>query len=289
MKIQAVFSSWLSGLGGQSTDSHYPLKKRTVQNDSAHQSSIRHDADDSVLDEWRGSTTRFVMAMVWVGVIYAGSVGLDTAHAWLDKPVQEIRLQGALQYVQAEQLHRLVESAVQGSFMELDMVSVKQRLETEPWVDEVRVRRLWPAGLKVAVEEEVPVARWGEQALLNRRGDIFRPGSLALFQSLPLLNGPQGSALELMKQFRAISHLLRPLDLKIAALSMENRGAWTLTLANGIEVIIGRRRVIEKLSRFSRIYQQQLASQADRIRRVDIRYTNGVAVSWKDKQQSPQV
>ena len=33
--------------------------------------------------------------------------------------------------------------------------------------------------------------------------------------------------------------------------------------------------------RFIRIYQQSLASRAGQIEQVDIRYTNGVAVSWR--------
>ncbi|MBL83971.1 MAG: cell division protein FtsQ, partial [Marinobacter sp.] len=52
-------------------------------------------------------------------------------------------------------------------------------------------------------------------------------------------------------------------------------------LANGIEVVLGRDQVEARFERFVTVYQERLASRSDEVRRVDARYSNGVAVQWK--------
>jgi cell division protein FtsQ len=64
-------------------------------------------------------------------------------------------------------------------------------------------------------------------------------------------------------------------------LSLEQRGAWTLTLSNGIEVELGRDQVTQRFDRFVTVYQERLASRANEVKGVDARYSNGVAVKWK--------
>ena len=69
--------------------------------------------------------------------------------------------------------------------------------------------------------------------------------------------------------------------LGFAGLSLEERGAWTLTLTNGIEVVLGRDQVEERFERFIAVYENRLAARVDEVSRIDARYSNGVAVQWK--------
>ena len=56
---------------------------------------------------------------------------------------------------------------------------------------------------------------------------------------------------------------------------------FALTLSNGIEVVLGRDQVTERFDRFVTVYQERLVSRANEVKRVDARYSNGVAVKWK--------
>jgi len=80
---------------------------------------------------------------------------------------------------------------------------------------------------------------------------------------------------------RTLSDQLVGHGLGFSGLNLEQRGAWTLRLGNGIDVVLGRDQVEQRFERFMTVYQARLASRADEVSRVDARYTNGVAVQWK--------
>ena len=69
-------------------------------------------------------------------------------------------------------------------------------------------------------------------------------------------------------------------------LQMNDRGAWTATLNGGAVLVLGRQEPLEKLRRFMWVYKQQLAADFERLKRVDTRYINGLAVSWHELEGS---
>jgi cell division protein FtsQ len=85
-----------------------------------------------------------------------------------------------------------------------------------------------------------------------------------------------------MLQFHDFNQMFRPFGLSVTRLSLEARGAWTLTLDNDIRVVLGREALNERLQRFLDLYKQRLAEHAAQIEQIDIRYTNGIAVRWRE-------
>ena len=243
---------------------------------------------------------------LWLWVL--GWVGLS-AQQWLARPLAQIEVTGDFQQLDAGTLEQklwqhLSQNQLQNSSQTMatskdntvvispagqGLVEFKQLLEQLPWVNEVSIRRRWPDRLQVRVREQRPVARWGEQGLVNEQGVIFSPaGQFAKqnrseFAALPLLSGPEHRSLSLMAQYRNFNQLLRPLGVSLVGLEMEARGAWTLQLNNGIRLIVGRGQSIDKLQRFSQVYGTILKRYAERIDQVDVRYTNGLAVTWREQ------
>ncbi|MEH6626962.1 MAG: cell division protein FtsQ/DivIB [Motiliproteus sp.] len=201
---------------------------------------------------------------------------------WLDQPLHNVNLSGHLQHSDAKDLRLQVWGRAEGAYLEIDLADVKQQLEINPWVHRVDVRRQWPAGLAVKVDEERPVARWGCKGLLNSDGEVFEPGDIKGYEHLPCLKGPSNRTRVMMEQFRSLSQQMRPLKLQLSTLELEPRGAWSLTLNNGIRLILGRGNVIEKVERFGRVYDSQLAAYASKIKQIDVRYTNGLTVTWHE-------
>ncbi len=231
------------------------------------------------------------MRLSWYGVLVALQVLLlllcvwllrGVFERWVNAPMEEVRVSGTLHQVAGESIQRRLMAYAGTPYIELPLAAIRAELESDPWIDRVDLHRRWPQTLAVEVHENRPVARWGERGLVNERGVVFEPPQVAGFERLPLLRGGQGQALEMMRQYRNFTQLLRPLGLKVTALSMEARGAWTLTLDNGIELRVGRGKTLERMERFTRIYTAQLEDYVDRIRAVDVRYTNGLTVTWNE-------
>lgn len=218
-------------------------------------------------------------------VIFAGLCSLMAQQVWrwLDQPVTEVRILGDARHLNKAELAQRLAAGLSSPLLQLDLVRVREKLLDDPWVHGAKVRRDWPPAIEVRIDEEVPVARWGDKGLLNHEGDIFWPELKPEYESLPRLNGPASDTGRVMAQFHDLNRMFQGAGLKLNGLSLEARGAWTLELANGMRVVVGRERVTERLARFIQIYRQGLAEHAAQIEQVDIRYTNGVAVKWRPK------
>jgi cell division protein FtsQ len=70
--------------------------------------------------------------------------------------------------------------------------------------------------------------------------------------------------------------------MRIAALRLDERGAWEMDLDSGVTVRLGRRDVDERLDRFIRTASQVIAHRLNDITYVDMRYSNGFAIGWRN-------
>jgi cell division protein FtsQ len=207
----------------------------------------------------------------WKMLDYVGSV-----------PVSRVMVTGNLQHVDRSLLIERVQPVLAGAgFMTVDLQGIRAAVMELPWVAEVAIQRRWPDQLVVAVTEQEAIARWGKDGLLNRRGEVFRPQPLGDMSALPLLFGPDSVAAEVVSRYAELHDLLTSEKLALANLGTDERGSWSATLQNGLALHLGTGDVLKKLRRFSRVYRNELSSQVDRIAYIDLRYSNGVAVGWK--------
>src|SRR5208282_5937771 len=66
------------------------------------------------------------------------------------------------------------------------------------------------------------------------------------------------------------------------ALPLDTRGAWELLLDNGVTVRLGNRQVDERFERFATAALHLISQRATDIAYVDMRYSNGFAVGWRN-------
>jgi cell division protein FtsQ len=228
--------------------------------------------------EWGRIFNRLLLVAAVMGFVY----GVDRLGSQLESiPVDRVVFAGDFRHVSREILVDRVTSHLAVGYIGLDLEGIQSELEQEPWVYRAIVERVWPRALKITIVEETPIAVWGNGGLLNHRGKIFLPAKgLHRDASLPLLAGPGGGAIEIMRQYRLMSELLGDESLVLQRLQMNDRGAWTATLKGGVVLVLGRQEPLEKLRRFMWVYRQQLAADFEQVKRVDTRYINGLAVSW---------
>jgi cell division protein FtsQ len=125
------------------------------------------------------------------------------------------------------------------------------------------------------------VARWNNAGLLNARGELFLSESRFIPPELAQLTGPIGSEQEVTARYLAIQGHLTEVGMRLAALGLDARGAWSLTLDDGVVVRLGRRQVDERFDRFMLAAAKLVSQRATDIAYVDMRYSNGFAVGWK--------
>jgi len=224
--------------------------------------------------------------VLWPVMLLALAVGLYELGVRLapyaDRPIAKVSVRGELTYVDQQAVQARMAPFVEASFFKVDLDALRRDLEQMPWIAHVEARRVWPDEVMVRLDEQLPVARWGDEALLNNNGQAFAPDDLTQYEHLPQLYGPKRAQQRVMQQYQMLNQMLRPLGFSIARLELRARGSWFLTTKQGVELLLGRDQIIEKMRRFTAIYQQELAQQGDRIARIDLRYANGLAVAWRE-------
>jgi cell division protein FtsQ len=68
---------------------------------------------------------------------------------------------------------------------------------------------------------------------------------------------------------------------------VDARGAWQMTLANGIDIRLGRRDVGERIQLFLDVAANIISRRETEIEFVDMRYSNGFTISWKNGARTP--
>ena len=200
----------------------------------------------------------------------------------LNRPVRTIQVQAAFQRVTPVQIEQAVSSQLARGFLGANLSALSADVEALEWVDDCDIERNWPDALVLHINEQVAAARWGETGLLNRRGELFADRAPHLFPELPQLSGPVGSEQIVAERYLTLRGQLAGANLGLSLLKLDERGAWSFRLDNGIQVRLGRQDVDERLRRFFAVVMPALSSELGRVEHVDLRYTNGFAVGWRD-------
>jgi cell division protein FtsQ len=200
----------------------------------------------------------------------------------LDQPVTSVSVEGSFQRVSPVDVERVVKGEVYGAgLLSVDLAAVRRAIHTLPWVDAVSVQRAWPRGLNVLVIEQTAAARWGEQGLVNSRGELFAVDSHHVPPELAQLSGPSDQQPAVAQRYLAAAGRLTQAGLRMTALRLDARGAWEFDLSNGVTVRLGRRQVDERFEKFMSAALKLVTTRGEEISYIDMRYTNGFAIGWR--------
>jgi len=217
----------------------------------------------------------FLLIAGWQGWQEVKAQGAD----WL--PVKYVRIEGAFQYIAKQKVKEVLREQLLNGFYNVDIQQVQAAVKSLPWVDTVRVERVWPDAFNIAIKEQSPVVRWSSDALLNADGEIFKPEKIKDFSRLPLLEGPAGYEQKMLEIINTLSIDLSEQGMLLSKFRINERRAWNIKLQNKMELNAGRNQPLKKIQRFLKtiplIGQEQIAGIAV----VDLRYSNGYALRWK--------
>jgi cell division protein FtsQ len=176
-----------------------------------------------------------------------------------------------------------------GNFFTTDLQKDRKAFESVPWVRQAIVRRIWPNRLAVRLEEHKPAAVWGSDSttdkLVNTFGEVFEANLGDVEDdSLPTLNGPDGSAVHMLAMLGRLRPLFERMDAHIDSLSLSGRGSWRVELDSGADIELGRGTDDEVLARTER-FLATLTQVTQRYQRpleyADLRHNDGYAVRLK--------
>jgi cell division protein FtsQ len=208
-------------------------------------------------------------------------------------PLRELIVSTPLAQVNPAQLEYVARTSMRGNFFTVALDEARAAFEKVPWVRRAEVRRHWPDGIELAIEEHQAVAYWtasdsDETYLVNHQGELFEAFSDA---DMAVLSGPQGSMPALLERYRIYSRMLAPLDLRLAKVQLSARAAWQLHLDDGFTIVLGREQdhfsLDARFERFIAAWGQMRQSVGVRLVRADLRYPGGFTLTPADAAAVP--
>lgn len=233
----------------------------------------------------RGFVLVLVLLLLALGVSAWVSLGITTRDRW---PIRWLEVQGRFERVSAEQLRASLLPLTNTSFFTLDLDALRTTAARLPWVSNVTVQKRWPDTVLVTVEEYRPVAHWNENKLVSIHGETFAVPEAPNLQGLPWLEGEEQKFDEVLQRWSEYNQALAPYGLEISRLSQDKRGSWEMTLNNATQILIGRDDNDARLERLLASWPVLLQGRELPPHSVDLRYTNGIAVHWRQPEESEQ-
>ncbi|MBA2709067.1 MAG: FtsQ-type POTRA domain-containing protein [Tatlockia sp.] len=231
-------------------------------------------------DSGRLRYASFLMVLVAVAFILAARLIYLYVASPQRFPINTVKIAASYQHISHQQLESILTNYLSSSFFTLSVRRLYTDLVSLDWANQVQIERIWPDTLKITLIEKIPVATWNK-ALVTEGGEIFNKDGEFSDSALPHLNGPDNQQKEVLQVYKKMSKILTIYGLYASGLQWRNNHAWELTLANGLQLHLGKRDLDQRITRFCKAYPAVFAERAELLASVDLRYPRGMAVQWK--------
>ena len=197
-------------------------------------------------------------------------------------PIKQVRIEGELRRVTHSKVSAALSELVQTGYFAMDTNAIVEKVTALEWVSKAKIRRVWPDTIVLSLKEQQPVAIWNETALLNKQGEIFEPVFDAKKMQLPQLHGVDSKSLNILEKYKEIECLLAGLALSVVQLEQAEHGSWSVVLSNGVKLNVGHDEPENKIKHSLSALAALDGGLVEHIQTIDLRYPNGMAVTWKD-------
>lgn len=235
--------------------------------------------------EWLGkkSAISLLSATALYGLIIGGHADalVGDATALVGLKVGEVKITGQIETSESE-IIRALDLQSHASMVLFDASKARERIQTMPWIEEVTIRKTYPASVEVAIKERQPFALWQSGhvvSIIDPEGHIITGLNDPKFASLILLVGEGADTagpafMETLSKYNIIESRVR------AAVLVAGR-RWNLVLENGIEIKLPEADAEKAISRLADLEASDELFDKD-IQSVDLRIAGQMAVRLQE-------
>lgn len=237
--------------------------------------------------KWFTSFKPLVVLFCFI-LMYALYVNWSSLLESLDKtPIRSYALTHKTQFTTNSDIREtLAKNPILKGYFAQDIQEIKDKLMQLPWIKDVVVRKFYPDRLSISIVEHKPVAVWNNIYYISEQGTVFSlPPDRFDKTGLPIMFGPDSESKEVLKAWGRIQSELASRNLSLKSLAMDNRGSWSVTLSNNIELRLGRGEWTSKIDRFIMIFPQIEIPEGQRLAYVDLRYEHGASIGFYPTQK----
>ena len=225
----------------------------------------------------------------WLALMTVLCALLWSLFSWMNNPntlpIKFVRIEGQLTHISKESVSKAISNLVESGFFAVNTQQMIAKLESLEWVKKVKVSRVWPDTISLGITEQTARAYWNKSYLLNEDGVVIKPELVDMVEPLPQLAGEDAKSVDVYSSFKRINASLKGFNQSIVALSTSAHGSWSAMTKSGVSIAIGSSDPLEKIVSGIQLLSAVNRDVLGRIKQIDMRYPNGVAVVWKQGEE----
>ena len=226
--------------------------------------------------------THWKVLIVLIGLGITGSIAASgLSHLLKDIQIRQVQLLGDLRYLDAENLAKDLRIKFNNNYLDTTLTEVVSEVESYPWISAASARRIWPDTLLIEIVEQRPVAVYNDTQYLGLSGDLFEPPVL-VDEPMPRLYGAFSETTQVYSHYSVFSDRLADFA-KVTSVSRGHDLGWEIELEQGFTLKLGRVDILGRLARARDILIRLDMDRLRKLREVDARYDNGIALAWRSE------
>jgi len=200
--------------------------------------------------------------------------------------VQQIYLYGR-HYTDLASINDALQVEAGDPILALDIAAIKDHIEAIPEVHDVRIARVLPNDLRIAIRERMPVAVWqsrGVQKLIDQDGVVLNSAKYQPKNQLPVIVGDDAPSH--VSQLLAILSTQPDLRPHVVAAVRVGERRWNLQLSNQVTVLLPEEGATRAWARFGQLVRDEgILTRA--VRAIDLRIEDRIFVTPMDEKATP--
>ena len=270
---------------------HSPLAAKGAPPDSARVFQRRHGAA-AVKGGRRKRVLRvghvLALTLFVAGLFFALNRAYLFLISWEELTVRRIELSGGRDSVR-EALKAFLRTRPIGNILLCDISNLQRQLRSNPWVRDARIQKVFPATLKIEIEERQPLALLEKDglALVDAEGTALeRPAAADSWPGLPVVRDEAGFRDNFWVKWRAAAACLAALTpaerARLAVLECSDDGRLCLEFREDpVRLILDGTAVRERLDRFAAC-RADLEARLGPLEYADLRLGDRIVVRPRD-------
>lgn len=217
-----------------------------------------------------------VMALVF-GAGYLVTTSINNA---LNVAVESVEVKGKLRYESAEAIQQLMNEYLEKGYVQADLKQLQLALIERPWIKNALLKRKLSNVLEVDLEEQTVAALWNDEYLMNEQGELFKPEIIPVIRGLVRFEGKAHD--EVIDLYQTLKSDLQGQSWVISSLVMKSDNYVLVEFDQQTTVAFMLDNLKTQTNNLKTVVKQGLQGDLYKASYIDLRYSNGVAVTLKE-------